>query len=321
MTMLTTRLSAIALASLVLVSACGEDTILEPTFGEGCILGSLTPGQTVTGSLNAASCRQTYHWYTDDVMPYESWNVHLEKGKAYMFYLQQAPDPAQDGLNDVDPVLTMYGKDPQGRSIPLAVSDDEANGINGHNSEFWFVAPRSGDFVIQAGSFDWESFGGYRLTMQSCPVLGTLDTTGTYTFAAPSSPCLRHSYDPSYGTELLLAYSFIRVPADSFETVYAHLEHESADIMMEMGGPDFDTYANIYAESDYDDNDCCSVSVTMDEIPGMVTIAVGTRPFNVPGDYTVEFERTPATAPPATRKSFDGQLTLKPTFPSAKKHR
>src|SRR6478609_9230316 len=144
------RLSALSVAALLLATACGEDNLVEPIYGSACVTGKLSPGQTVQGSLSSASCRQTNQIYADDPVPYESWSVHLEAGKAYMFYQQQLPDPAQDGLNDVDAILTLYGKDSQGRSLPLAVSDDEGGGIDGHDSEFFFVAPKSGDFILVA---------------------------------------------------------------------------------------------------------------------------------------------------------------------------
>ena len=88
-----------------------------------------------------------------------------------------------------------------------------------------------------------------------------------------------------------------------------------------MGGPEFDTYANIYDESDNTYGSCCWNSVTMDEIPGIVTIALGTATFNAAGDYEVEFERTPATAPSPATRTFDGRMTLKSTFAHPKKAR
>jgi hypothetical protein len=318
MTTLTSRLTALGLAALAFTTACGSDNLLEPTFGAGCLKGSISPGQSIDGSLSSASCRMTYHFYVDDVIPYESYAVHLDAGKAYMFYEQQIPDPDQDGLNEVDATLTLWGKDDQGRSVPLAVSDDEAGGVDGHDSEFFFVAPRSGDFVLVAGAYDWEDFGGYRLSMRSCPVLGVVDTAGTYEFTSPSSSCVRHD-NTTAGVPM--TYSFLSVKADSFETVSVSIAHSASTAYYELFGPDFDTYANIYAESDasdsYADN---SADVTMSEIPGLVTIGVGTSDFDAGGTYTVTLGRA-FFAPPAPAQTpwLDGRLTLK--APHGKKAR
>jgi hypothetical protein len=316
MTNFTTRLSALGLAALVLVTACG-DNIVEPIYGSGCVRDSISAGQSVTGGLSPSSCRQTYNFYTGDVMPYESWGVHLDAGKAYMFHLEQIPDPSQEGLNEVDAVLALYGKNAAGISIPLAVSDDEGNGVDGTDSEFWFVAPRSGDFILVAGSYDWGDFGGYRLTMSTCPVLGALDTAGTYHFASPHSDCVRHSNGPA---EVPVTLAFLSVAADSFETISVEIDHDVSTPAYEIFGPGFDTYANIYAESDNDAHfgNAGRVSVSMDEIPGRVTVAVGTLDFDVGGVYSVTLGRT-SFAPPAAAPWHDGRLTLRAPGPKKTK--
>lgn len=310
MTTMNSRLTALGLAALAFTTACGGDTILEPTFGAGCLKGSIAPGESVEGSLSPASCRMTYQFYTQDVTPYESWAVHLDAGKAYMFYEQQIPD--QDGVNDVDATLTLWGKDAEGHSIPLAVSDDDGGGVDGHDSEFWFVAPKSGDFVLVAGAYDYQDFGGYRLSMRSCPVLGVLDTAGTYEFPSPSSTCVRHNNSTA---GVPMTYSFLSVKADSFETIDVSIAHSASTAYYELFGPDFDTYANIYSESSSNDSyGNNSASVTMSEIAGRVTVGVGTSDFDAGGTYTVTFSRA-FFAPPAPAPWFDGRLTLKPLRP------
>lgn len=313
MTTHTSRLAALGLAALAFTAACGDDTLLEPTFGAGCLKGSIAPGQTIDGSLNSGSCRMTYHFYTEDVMPYASYAVHLEAGKAYMFYEQQIPDPDQEGLNEVDATMTLWGKDAQGHSVPLAVSDDDGGGVDGHDSEFWFVAPRSGDFILTAGSYDWDEFGGYRLSVRSCPVLGVIDTAGTYEFTSPSSPCVRHDNPDDESPK---TYAFLSVKADSFETISVAIDHDISTAYYEMFGPDFDTYSNIYSESSSDYNyGNGTASVSMDEIGGLVTIAVGTSDFDAGGTYTVTLGRA-FFAPPAPAPWTDGRLTLKTTHPA-----
>jgi len=311
MTNISKRFATLGAALLALTASC-SDTTLEPTFGEGCLRGSLSAGETVQGSFTPAGCQITYHWYSGNNTVYESWSVHLEAGKAYMFYMEQAPDPEQDGANDVDAVLALWGKDAQGHSFPLAVSDDEGGGIDGHNSEFWFIAPKSGDFILVASTYDWEDLGGYRLSMQACPILGTMDTSGTYIFPSRSSPCIRH-YNSDYGYPM--AYNFIRVDADAFESIDVWMEHESAYPYYEMFGPGMDTYANIYdeTESDYDYGGS-SVDISTDEIGGIVTIAVGTDYFDAPGNYTVYLDRNALPSAPQM-PWHDGKFSLRSTFP------
>jgi hypothetical protein len=319
MTNISRRFATLGVALLALTASC-SDTILEPGFGEGCLRGSLSAGQTVTGAFSPASCRMTYHFYSGYNSPYESWSVHLDAGKAYMFYMEQAPDPEQEDSNNVDPVLVLYGTDGQGRSVPLAASDDEGGGIDGHNSEFWFIAPRSGDFTVVAASYDWEEFGGYRLSMQSCPVLGTMDTAGTYTFHGRSSSCIRHDHSDYEDTPL--AYTFVRVNVDSFETVDVEFHHNASMPIYEMGGPGLDTYDNIYEESenDYGYGDGSTGSITTDEIGGIVTVAMATEYFNAAGDWDLTLSRTIVTAP-AWGAWRDGQPTMRSTFlkPEAKR--
>jgi hypothetical protein len=312
------RLSALSVAALLLATACSEDNLVEPIFGSACVQGTLSPGETVQGSLSSASCRQTNHIYSDDPAPYESWSVHLEAGKAYMFYQQQVPDPTQEGRNDVDALLTLYGKDDQGRSLPLVVSDDDGGGVDGHDSEFFFIAPRTGDYVLVAAAYDWEQFGGYRLSMKRCPVLGVLDTIGTYTFpSATGSSCIRHMA-PHGG---LSVYSFLSIDADSFETITVGLEHDASDAVIEMFGPGFDTFANLYDEVSYEYSwgNGFNTYLSMDEIPGTITVALGTTFLDMGGTYTVTLDRTPSVAPRPPADQLDGQLTRRPLVAKQKK--
>lgn len=314
MTNISKRLAILGVAFLALTASCG-DTILEPGFGEGCSRGSLSVGETVTGAFSPASCRMTYFFWTEYNSPYESWSVHLEAGKAYMFHMQQIPDAEQEDANGVDAVLSLWGKDDQGRSIPLALSDDDAEGIDGYDSEFWFIAPKSGDFTLIAASYDWEDWGGYRLSLKSCPVLGTMDTVGTYEFEGQSSPCIRHSHPDNEG--LLMTYTFVRMKVDSFETVSVDVDHSASYPYYEMLSPGMDTYENIWAETDYEYNSgYSSIEVTADEFGGWVTLALGTEDFDAGGKWTLTLSRSIATAP-AWAPWRDGRPTMRSTFPKS----
>lgn len=295
---------------LLLTTACGTD-LVEPTIGAGCSQGTLVPGQVIEGRLTEHSCRFDYFFWNGYTQPYESWTVQLTQGRAYMFYMAPVPDAKAEGLNEVDPMLALYGKDGQGNSIPLALSDDDGDGASGYNSEFWFVAPRSGSFQVLAMAYDWDEFGGYRLEMQECPVLGRLKGAGTYTFPLPSSPCIRHNAPDGVST-----YSFLSVAADSFEAITVGIDNDRADAEYEMFGPGFDTYANIYNESSSDSysQNGGSATVFMSDIPGLVSIGVGSTEFDQPGTLTVTLGRA-FNAPPPPASLSPGRLTFRTTHP------
>lgn len=307
----TSRSLLLGLGAVLFIGACSSD-ITEPNIGAACSHGTLTAGVPVEGSLTAGSCRFTSFFWSDNTVPYDGYTVDLIRGRAYMFRLQEVPDAANDGLNDVDPVLVLYGKDASGHSVPLAASDDEGNtGANSEDSEFWFVAPRSGPFTLIASSYEWNEFGGYRLTMQECPVLGTLGKAGTYTFQVGSSPCVRHDAPGGRTT----TYSFLSIPADSFETVTVGIDHSTTDAVYEMFGPGFDTYANLYNETSSDsyNGNGGSAEITLGEIGGQVTVGVGAVDFDEPGTITVNLDRQ-FFAPPPLSPARDGRLTLRSTF-------
>ncbi|HKS07672.1 MAG TPA: hypothetical protein VJR92_15325 [Gemmatimonadaceae bacterium] len=306
----------IALAAVAVFASCGGDSTTQPTFGSGCSVGSLRSGETVEGELGAESCSIPYHFWSGNEVSYETYRVTLQEGKGYWFYMRQIPNG--DGDNDLDALLTLYGRDESGATIPLAISDDDAGGIDGHDSEIFFVAPRSGTFNLVAGSYDINDVGGYRLTMRECPVVATLDTAGTYeSLPFADSECVRHSIaQTGVASKIVL----MAIPSDEFETLDLDVTSGDFSPRIEAGGPGFDTYDNIYDDNVYEVSSTtpATVSLVNGEVSGMVTLAVGASMFDPSGTFDVVLGRTPAPGKPATG---GGVPTMKSMFAGALKRR
>lgn len=285
----------VALALGVLAStACGDDTIVNPTFGARCSGGSIAAGQSVQGAFNTQSCSQPYHFWSDNRVFYESYTVRLEAGRGYYFHLAQQPDTG--GVNNVDALLVLYGKSDDGASIPLAVSDDNAGGPNGYDSEFYFIAPTSGTYQIVAATYDYTNLGGYRLSMERCPVVGTLDSAGVYTNLTfdGSSPCLRRdSNSGGYETPIVLA----RVPVALGENVGVSVAGNGFVPVIEMGGAGFDVYRNLY-QGEYGSatGSPSVVNLLNATNAGAYTLMVGAQAEGASGTFSVTLTRSGGVA-------------------------
>lgn len=307
---------SIAFAAAAIFASCGGDSVVQPTFGSGCSAGTLRTGETVGGELGAESCSVPYHFWSGNEVSYETYRVTLTEGKGYWFYMRQVPNG--DGENDLDALLTLYGRDESGASIPLAISDDNAGGIDGHDSEIFFVAPRSGTFNLVAGSYDINDVGGYRLTMRECPVVATLDTAGTYeSLPFSDTECVRHSIA---GTGVAAKFVLLAIPSDEFETLDIDVTSGDFTPRIEAGGPGFDTYDNIYADNVYETSSTtpATVSLVNGEVSGIVTLAVGASMFDPSGTFDVVLGRTAAVGKPSTG---GGKPAMRSVFAGALKRR
>lgn len=307
----TARLRALcAIGAVAMLASCGSDTLLNPVFGANCSSGTLQAGASYTGALNAESCVAPYHFWNNNAVPYTSFDVTLEKGKGYFFQMRAIADDS--GRNDLDPLLTLWGKNADGASLPLAISDDDAEGVSGYDSEFYFIAPRSGTFQLVTSGYNLGDAGGFRVSMQRCPVVGgRMDSAGTYAnidFAA--SNCVRSSLDDQFTTRIVL----LAIPVDSGEIVDVYVDSDDFTPAVELGGPGFDVFDDIY----YDDNDFsssygypASVSYAADG-GGVLTLAVGATSFDPAGRFSVTISRPGVTLrAPASLGSL-GQMSLRP---------
>lgn len=308
----------LAAAAIALLVACGSDTTTSPTFGSTCHKGTLQPGDTVLGRLTPSSCQMEFDFWSYEHAPFEAYGVHLTQGHAYMIRLDSLPDTTYNGF---DSRLTLWTTNSDGSSIPLAVSDDDAGF---HNSVIWFVAPVTGDFELVASSYWYAGFGNFRLTMNECPVLGVLDTAGTYNFTLGPSPCV----SPNAGDNTVdtAAYSFLSLQADAGEGIDASVTTSAFPPVWAAFGPGFDVFSNIYQDSraDYNKGSGNDVSFTMGNVGGQVTLAVGaTTVDSTAGAFSITLGRTPPAAPPAPGSAWSvakvAQMTMRPK-PAPKTH-
>ena len=306
-----------ALAGLAIVAAaCGGETVVNPTFGAGCSAGAISPGQVIDGVFDESSCYIDYNFWSNNRTPYTSYTVSLEKGKGYYFHLQVRPD--ENGLNDVDPLLFLYGKNASGASVPLAASDDDAEGATGLDSEFYFIAPRSGTFQLVTASYSESSLGGYRLRMERCPVLGTLDTAGTYQdLEFQSSNCIRRSTDAGGYTSPMVLFA---VPVSLGEAITVSASGIDFDAVLEIGGPDFDVYDNLYEPHEFNSGyDSELVQIADIGLAGTYTLAVAADQFSALGKFDVTLLRSPAAA--VLRQESPQAMLRTPVAPRVPKRR
>jgi len=302
--------AALGLAVPMLFAASCANDSLSPAFGAGCSGGTLQPGDTLTAAFTASSCVLDQDFYSSDRVPYQSYTVHLTKGKGYAFYLRAVPDSAHGNADGVDSRLTLWTRNDAGSPIPLAVSDDEGDGTN---SEIWFVSPVDGAFSLVASSYDFDEFGGYELSMNECPVLGGLDTAGTYQFTLPASPCQLHSVAGRASDTSAIAFVTLNAaPGENIKTTVTTANFPPA---WQQGGPGFDMWANIYGESNYASarGSGTTASFTLGEVGGQVAVAVGATTIDsTGGGFSITLARTPAApAPPVGARpwSIAGLMT------------
>jgi hypothetical protein len=304
------RASRLPLALALLVAgACGGDG-LATMFGQGCNAGLLRPGEAVYGSFTPESCVDPYHFYSENAVPYEAYTVQLVAGRAYMFHMAQISDPVT-GLDAVDPMLALWGRNSDGATIPLAFADDNAGGTDSHDSEIFFVAPSSGIYQLVAYSYDDDDLGGYRVTANECPVLAALDTAGTYNFALRSSRCYRHD---AGGASDPVPYVFFSLRAEPDEDIALTVTTTAFTPTGELFGPGFDTNANLYSETAsttlYGSGN--PATLYMYDVGGRVTIGLGGTQRQTSGAFTLILGRTPAPTPPPRVAEAERTLTLKP---------
>ena len=302
-----------SIAALALAAACGSDTVTSPIFGSGCNVGSIAPGETKEGRLTQASCTTPYHFYSSGAPTYESYTVRLERGKGYMFNETHLPDTAAAGIDDVDPMLTLWGILPNGTSIPLGISDDEAGTLN---SSLYFIAPVSGTFQLVAASFWGGEFGAYRLTAAECPVIAALDTAGTYSLALRTSPCIKTKAGNALADTS--AYVLLSADVEPFEQLNISANSAAFTPVWEAFGAGFDTYAHVYPGS----RDTLGIgngvagSFLMDSLGGPVTIAIGGTAAQTSGAFTLILGRAFPAPPPAIARHWSiaglAQSALRP---------
>ena len=290
------RALATAGAALLLLSACVDDTVINPVFGAGCDAGDIRPGRTVRSALNEDSCVESLNLVSYGRSPYAGFGASLTEDKAYYVSMTRRPDLDRFGRNGLYPVLSLWGKDKAGNVLPLSVSSGEAEE---GNAEFFFVAERSGTHRLVASGYydasDYSSLGGFELTLHECPMLGTISDTGSTSFTLRDSECLRTGVTglPEYQGDVP-AYNFVTVRSVPGEEMTITVTADDFTPAIEAFGPGQDTY-DYLAYGDYASTvGETPVAVYTGERAGRVTIAIGAVNATGPSRrFTVRIQRAP----------------------------
>lgn len=219
--------------------------------------------------------------------------VSLVAGQAYFLTESHHPDPAHGNVDLVDPLLFLwqpFDARPvrSDRSRFLVYSDDEGGGLN---SELFFVAPTTGFFRAVAASLADDGFGGYRFSIEACPVIPAAADSGSHTYALPAiSPtkCIRH-YEGGTSN-----YRFLGLPIAANEQVTVTVTSASF-VPVWNASANYDVYdANDFFPGTAVGSGHSRV-VTASEA-GTLTLAIGATDPAATGDFTVTITRSPAPA-------------------------
>ena len=150
-----------------------------------CNKGSISAGDVKSGTLNSASCLRYDFAYSQDSTPFDSYSFKAEKGKGYMFLLENA-----DVTTNWDALLELATVNPvTGQEQLLAISDDEGPD---NFSRMYFIAPVSGTFYLRAGGYDEGDTSAYKLTARSCdsPIAEVVDSLAPSTQTLAATDCV-----------------------------------------------------------------------------------------------------------------------------------
>jgi len=276
-----------------------------------CSKGSISVGDVKTGALDASSCLRYDFAYSQDSTPFDSYSFKAEKGKGYMFKLENA-----DLTQNWDALLELATVNPNtGEEQLLAISDDE--GGSGF-SRMYFIAPVSGTFYLRAGAYDDGDFSAYKLTALSCDspipqIEGTLDAS-TQTLSA--SDCVLAHPDFVDDSSHVKLFSLligpnetktVTVSSDDFQPgfqIYGPAWGVSCDYGYEGCGGGYagvngsNTVSfTVTAEGDFNCNNVFQGPQQVGPLASMQSASLGSCAiFNYPGQYTVAVGSTSTAA-------------------------
>lgn len=288
---MTLNLRWIGLSALLMLTVACDDTVVQPIFGAGCSVGSLRPGSDVVGQFDRRACVQDYEGYSGNSVNYVSYSVTLTRGKGYYFFSSLVPN-SEDGVSG-STLLTLYGKNEDGQSVPLTMSNYDAGGSLGA-SEFLFIAPRSGTYRLVVSNYEIDNVGDYRVLMEECPVVGTIDTVGSYVFTHSGSNCVRRNIGyQGVASQVVL----VGIKPQANQEHAATVSTNSFSPIFEMGGPGYD-FLNYFGGGSYSYNTgnfSTAYTYTSDDVDGWITLAVGAYELDPRGSFTVDFNRSVIT--------------------------
>jgi hypothetical protein len=253
-----------------------------------CPVGAVTVGQTIDSALvGGEQCNNA------------NYDLSAGAGQAYFLTYTHHPDPAQGGVDGLDPLIALWegvaGRPVQfGRDPFLAVSDDEGEG---KNAELFFVAPESVNLRLQLFTFGGPNArGGYRLKVEACPTIAVTADPGTATHTLPAiaaDTCLRHH------NGVTSAYRFLSLPVQAGEEITIGIA--STDFVPVWDAfPNWGSFGPTGGEVGTVIGSGGARTVTVFE-DGLITIAVGGNTPIAAGEFTLTIARATAAAPPVPR--------------------
>lgn len=288
-------LSVLAVAALA--AGCSSDKAVVGVDPASCTKGSITTGDTKTGTLDASAC-PTYDWYWfEDSVHYASYNVTVEKGKAYLFSLAST---AADSDTTSRALALVDHESVVGDSTDYYLAVQSPWRTASDPAELYFVAPKSGTYSLRAFTGNISETLPYSLTAAACPTK-QLDITGAFSDSAATlgaDDCTLHQayftehyngsnwvYNPSHA-----ALYTIYFDGHSRRTITVKSSDFAPGFMVE--GPGFDAYCNTYycsgnVRSNTSMADSVSTTLGM-WMPGTYTITVGSVQANATGKYSID---------------------------------
>jgi hypothetical protein len=315
----------IALMALsVVVFGCSSDSTSPSSVNPdvaACDKGSISVGDVKTGVINSASCVRYDFAYAEDSVPFDNYSFKAEKGKGYMFMLENATLPSE-----WDALLELVTVNPStGEEQLLALSDDEGN--NGY-SRLYFIAPVSGTFFLRAGGYALFDTSSYKLTARSCdsPIPQITDTLAASTQTLSATDCVLAR--PNFVDDS----SHVKL----FSLLIGPNETKTVTVTSSDFNPGFQIYGPAWGVScDYayegcgggpaqvSDGNSASFTITaggaencefnvceFSDFPGQYTVAVGST-FASTGSFTIAVSEG---APPAESIVGGGARSMTPTL-------
>jgi len=289
---------ACALAGILATAAlgaCGGDDVLAPPDGTACTAGSVSPGDSVVGSLTSTSC-EVFNIDDYGLTVAESWTLNVKKGTAYVIRVRHQSAP---GLADaIGYDLLTYGRNPQGDATFLTGWWDSFgtnNGAGGYNEEMFFTATSDRTLSLRVQAYSPADTGAYSLTVHSCPMVmldGAVDS---------ATVDLSHGCEALSLTSLPVKASFFAFEADSVVTDTTTITRTdgAASFLSHAGHPGYDI--NCWnSDCDYASSGF-GTSATLYNNPAFPTHVTGYAAIHADSAATVSIKigTTVPAAPPA----------------------
>jgi len=165
--------TAAALSTTILV-ACGED-LLAPPDGTACTVGTIAPGDSLTGNVSGSSCAVFSDYnYVETVA--ESWTLHAKAHTAYVVRVYHLEDTA--AFDNWDGDVWLYGRNAAGDAAWAGGwwgSFGAVNANNGQHRELIFTSAKDQVVSIRVEASEIADTGHYAIQVESCPAMALAD--------------------------------------------------------------------------------------------------------------------------------------------------